>query len=325
MESQNDLKITLFRIVFNNQLLELNYNPSFEEYKTVTIKSVIEKVLEKIGPKPITKTSDNYSLICSCGKPFDPDNLISKSKCDHYSYFDESKNKNEKFLLVEKESDEQNPKNKNEGEFLSNYEIAQILMQATGAKKIIKLKAVPENKKINFTISENLKKVIKELKQKKDRGNKLLDNGYDLKYNEQKYQELLEIGIEEKKIKAALRMTNNMKEEALLLATDSSFNVDNREYLYCDNNDVLSNRDFNKKCKEEVKKEYPNLFEEEIAARTKIVIKLATQGNNNEGEGEELNDSNEGFEDSSLQEIEESDEDSIVLGYSESNEQSNEI
>ena len=324
MESQNDLKITLFRIAFNNQLLELNYNPSFEEYKTVTIKSVIEKTLEKIGPKPLIKTSDNYSLICSCGKPFDPEKLISKSKCDHYSYFEKSKNNGEKFLLVEKESNEENPKNKKDEEFLSNYEIAEILMKATGAKKMmVKLKAVPENKKINFTISENLKKVIKELKEKRDRGNRLIDNGYDLKYNEEKYQQLLEIGIEEKKIKAALRMTNNMKEEALLLATDSSFNIDNRDYLYCDNNDVLSNREFNNKCKEEVKKEYPNLFEEEIAARTKIVIKVATKGNNNDGE--ELNDSDEGLEDSSLNEIEESEEDGFGMGYSESNEQSSEI
>ena len=324
MESQNDLKITLFRIAFNNQLLELNYNPSFEEYKTVTIKSVIEKTLEKIGPKPLTKTSDNYVLICSCGKPFDPEKLISKSKCDHYSYFDKTKNNGEKFLLVEKESNEENPKNKKDEEFLSNYEIAEILMKATGAKKMmVKLKAVPENKKINFTISENLKKVIKELKEKRDRGNRLIDNGYDLKYNEEKYQQLLEIGIEEKKIKAALRMTNNMKEEALLLATDSSFNIDNRDYLYCDNNDVLSNREFNNKCKEEVKKEYPNLFEEEIAARTKIVIKVATKGNNNDGE--ELNDSDEGLEDSSLNEIEESEEDGFGMGYSESNEQSSEI
>lgn len=324
MESQNDLKITLFRIAFNNQLLELNYNPSFEEYKTVTIKSVIEKTLEKIGPKPLTKTSDNYSLICSCGKPFDPEKLISKSKCDHYSYFEKSKNNGEKFLLVEKESNEENPKNKKDEEFLSNYEIAEILMKATGAKKMmVKLKAVPENKKINFTISENLKKVIKELKEKRDRGNRLIDNGYDLKYNEEKYQQLLEIGIEEKKIKAALRMTNNMKEEALLLATDSSFNIDNRDYLYCDNNDVLSNREFNNKCKEEVKKDYPNLFEEEIATRTKIVIKVATKGNNNDGE--ELNDSDEGLEDSSLNEIEESEEDGFGMGYSESNEQSSEI
>ena len=323
MESENDLKITLFRIAFNNQLLELNYNPSFEEYNTVTIKSVIEKTVEKIGPKPLTKTSDNYSLICSCGKPYEPEKLISKSKCDHYSYFDKSKNNGEKFLLVEKESNEENPKNKKEEEFLSNYEIAEILMKATGAKKMVKLKAVPESKKINFTISENLKKVIKELKEKRDRGNKLIDNGYDLKYNEEKYQQLLEIGIEEKKIKAALRMTNNMKEEALLLATDSSFNIDNRDYLCCDNNDVLSNREFNTKCREEVKKEYPNLFEEEIAARTKIVIKEATKGNNNDGE--ELNESDEELEDSSIHDMEESEQDSFFIGHSESNEQSSEI
>ena len=60
MESSEDLSITSFRIVFNNQLLEINYDPSFEEYKTVTIKSVIQKVLEKIGPQPLNTTSENY-------------------------------------------------------------------------------------------------------------------------------------------------------------------------------------------------------------------------------------------------------------------------
>ena len=168
MESNTDLKITTFRIVFNNQLIELNYDPSFEEYKTVTIKSVIEKVLEKFGPKPLQKTSENYSLICSCGKIFNPDILISKSKCDHYNILNPVKNKNEKFLLVEKENKDQNPKNKNKNnDFLSNFDIAQILMQATGAKKIKNLKIFPESKNANFTISENLKKNNKRINRKK--------------------------------------------------------------------------------------------------------------------------------------------------------------
>ena len=183
MESNEDLKITTFRIVFNNKLVELNYDTSFEEYKTVTIKSVIEKVLQKFGPKPLQTTSENYSLICSCGKPFNPDALISKSKCEHYNLLNPEKNKNEKFLLIEREKSEKNQKNKN-SDFLSNFDIAQILMQATGAKKIKNIKIFPENKNPNFPISENLKKKIKELIEKKERGKKILENGYDLKYNE---------------------------------------------------------------------------------------------------------------------------------------------
>ena len=325
MESNTDLKITTFRIVFNNQLIELNYDPSFEEYKTVTIKSVIEKVLEKFGPKPLQKTSENYSLICSCGKIFNPDILISKSKCDHYNILNPAKNKNEKFLLVEKENKEQIPKNKN-NDFLSNFDIAQILMQATGAKKIKNLKIFPESKNANFTISENLKKIIKELIEKKERGVKISQNGYDLKYSEDLYNELLTFGIEEKKIKAALRMTNNIKEDALLLATDPTFNIETRDYLFCENNQVLSNYEFMKKCKEEVKKEYTDLFEDDITSRTKMVIKMISKrNNNNNDESEELNQVSEIVEESSNHEFEDSEDDSFHLGNSDSVEHSSEI
>ena len=306
MESNEDLKITTFRIVFNNKLVELNYDSSFEEYRTVTIKSVIEKVLQKFVPKPLQTTSENYSLICSCGKPFNPDALISKSKCEHYNLLNPEKNKNEKFLLIEREKSEKNQKNKN-SDFLSNFDIAQILMQATGAKKIKNIKIFPENKNPNFPISENLKKKIKELIEKKERGKKILENGYDLKYNENLYNELLEIGIEEKKIKAALRMTNNYKEEALLLATDPAFNIDNRDYLFCENNEVLSHSDFMRLCKDEVKKEFNNLFEEEITSRAKMVIKIVSKKNNND-ESEDANQSSEIMEESSNLDNEESEE-----------------
>ena len=323
MESNVDLKLTTFRIVYNNQLIELNYDPTFEEYKKVTIKSVIEKVLEKFGPKPLQKTSDNYSLICSCGKAFNPDILISKSKCDHYNILNPSKNKNEKFLLVEKQNKEQNSKNKN-NEFLSNFDIAQILMQATGAKKIKNLKIFPESKNVNFTVSENLKKIIKELIEKKERGAKISQNGYDLKYSEDLYNELLSFGIEEKKIKAALRMTNNIKEDALLLATDPTFNIETRDYLFCENNQVLSNYEFMKKCKEEVKKEFTDLLEDDITSRTKMVIKMVSKKNNNNDESEELNQDSEIVEESSNHEFEDSEDDSFHFG-SESVEHSSEI
>ena len=325
MESNKDLKITTFRIVFNNQLIELNYDPSFEEYKTITIKSVIEKVLEKFGPKPLQTTSENYSLICSCGKPYNPNILISKSKCEHYNILDPTKNKNEKFLLVEKEYKEQNLKSKN-SDFLSNFDITQIFRQVTGSMKLKNLKIFPESKNANFTVSENLKKVIKELIEKKQRGEKMLQNDYDLKYDQNLYNELLTFGIEEKKIKAALRMTNNIKEEALLLATDPTFNIENRDYLYCDNDQVLTNHEFMRKCKEEVKKEYTNLFPEEITARTKMVIKIVSKKNDNDNnEGEELFQSSEIVENSSIQNSEESEEDNAHYDISESEEHSSEI
>ena len=320
METQENMNITLFRIVFNDQLIELNYDPSFEEYKTITIKSVIEKVLEKIGPKPQTTTSDNYVLLCSCGKSFNPDKLISNSKCDHYTIFkDQSKNKNEKFLLIEKSNKEQiNKEISDKNDLLTNFEISQILKQVTGAKRITPLKVVPESKNVNFPISENLKKVIKELKEKKELGAKILAKSCELKYDEKKYEELLEIGIESNKIKAALRMTYNSKEDALLLATDPTFNIEGKEYLYCENNEVLGEREFMKKCKEEIKKEYPNLYEEEISRRAKIVIDVVSRKNgDNKEDNEEIKESSDGFDDSSLHDDEDSEESGFVFGYSE--------
>ena len=320
METQENMNITLFRIVFNDQLIELNYDPSFEEYKTITIKSVIEKVLEKIGPKPQTATSDNFVLLCSCGKSFNPDKLISNSKCDHYTIFkDPSKNKNEKFLLIEKSNKEQiNKEISDKNDLLTNFEISQILKQVTGAKRITPLKVVPESKNVNFPISENLKKVIKELKEKKELGAKILAKSCELKYDEKKYEELLEIGIESNKIKAALRMTYNSKEDALLLATDPTFNIEGKEYLYCENNEVLGEREFMKKCKEEIKKEYPNLYEEEISRRAKIVIDVVGRKNgDNKEDNEEIKESSDGFDDSSLHDDEDSEESGFVFGYSE--------
>lgn len=320
METQENMNITLFRIVFNDQLIELNYDPSFEEYKTITIKSVIEKVLEKIGPKPQTATSDNFVLLCSCGKSFNPDKLISNSKCDHYTIFkDQSKNKNEKFLLIEKSNKEQiNKEISDKNDLLTNFEISQILKQVTGAKRITPLKVVPESKNVNFPISENLKKVIKELKEKKELGAKILAKSCELKYDEKKYEELLEIGIESNKIKAALRMTYNSKEDALLLATDPTFNIEGKEYLYCENNEVLGEREFMKKCKEEIKKEYPNLYEEEISRRAKIVIDVVGRKNgDNKEDNEEIKESSDGFDDSSLHDDEDSEESGFVFGYSE--------
>jgi hypothetical protein len=192
------------------------------------------------------------------------------------------------------------------------------LKQVTGAKRITPLKVVPESKNVNFPISENLKKVIKELKEKKELGAKILAKSCELKYDEKKYEELLEIGIESNKIKAALRMTYNSKEDALLLATDPTFNIEGKEYLYCENNEVLGEREFMKKCKEEIKKEYPNLYEEEISRRAKIVIDVVGRKNgDNKEDNEEIKESSDGFDDSSLHDDEDSEESGFVFGYSE--------
>ena len=119
-------------------------------------------------------------------------------------------------------------------------------------------------------------------------------------------------------------MTNNIKEDALLLATDPTFNIETRDYLFCENNQVLSNYEFMKKCKEEVKKEFTDLLEDDITSRTKMVIKMVSKKNNND-ESEDLNQDSEIIEESSNHEFEDSEDDSFHFGNSDSVEHSSEI
>ena len=135
MERKIDLNLSTFKIVFENQILQINYDTSFKEYQTQTIDNVIQQVLDKIGPKPAIATSKDYTLFCSCGRPFNPKKLISSAKCTHYFEEDyiKEKNKNEKFLLCKSEKYEKYDK------YLSDNEISNILMKATGAKEAIKL------------------------------------------------------------------------------------------------------------------------------------------------------------------------------------------
>lgn len=269
MEKKPDLTLSTFKIVFENQILEIKYDTSFKEYQDQTIDNVIQQVLDKIGPKPATGTSKDYILLCSCGRPFDPNKKLSIAKCSHYTEedFNEEKNKNEKFLLYK------NEKYVRYEEYLSDNEISNFLMKATGAKEAIKLTGLVPRKIENFKISDNLKNRIREFYIKKERGTKILFNHFDLKYDETIYKELLEMGIQSNIAKAALRMKHNKKEEAIILATDASTTWDNKDYLFFDNNEVLSKNDFNIICKELIKKEFPHLDnEEEIESRAKYVI-----------------------------------------------------
>ena len=44
MEEKGNLNIKSFKIVFNKQILQIDYNTSFNEYQTKTIDSVIQEV-----------------------------------------------------------------------------------------------------------------------------------------------------------------------------------------------------------------------------------------------------------------------------------------
>ena len=85
------------------------------------------------------------------------------------------------------------------------------------------------------------------------------------------------MGINENKAKAALRFANNEKEEAVLIATDEEFYWDNKDFLFYDNNDVLSREKFESIVFDEIKKEYPFLDNEEINSRLNIIINLAVK------------------------------------------------
>ena len=292
MEKKPDLTLSTFKIVFDNQILEIKYDTSFKEYQDQTIDNVVQQVLEKIGPKPAIGTSKDYTLLCSCGRPYDPNKKLSSAKCSHYfeQDFNVEKNKNEKFLLYKNEKFEKYDK------YLSDNEISNILMKATGAKEAIMLSGLVP-KKENFPISDNLKNKIREYYIKKERGTRIVNNSYDLKYNEIYYKELLEVGIPNNIAKAALRMNRNKKEESILLATNNNVSWDNKDYLFFDNNEVLSKNDFNLLSKEEIKKEFPLLNnEEEIQSRIKCIvnkIKKEISGKNNVEDGDESEESSE--------------------------------
>ena len=293
MEDKKDLSLSNFRVVFNNQMLEINYDKSFKEYNSQTINSVIEEVLKKIGPKPSDKTSKDYVLYCSCGRAFNPDKLLFQSKCPHYSESDynEEKNKNEKYILYEKEKEETFDK------YITNKDIGTIIMKATGAKNLIKISGViPKDDKKKFNIPENLIIKIQEYLTKKERGTEITSSSYVLHFDQQMHDELLEFGIPSNKAKASLRMAHNSKEEALLIATDETINWNNKEFLYYENNEVLSEGQFTELCFLEISKEFPLLDELEIIEVLKNIIdkiKKNIIGNKPEEKNESSEEENE--------------------------------
>ena len=271
MEKDSDLYLS-FKVVFNNQAILINYDTSFEEFKNQTVKSLINEVLNKIGPKPLKKEPKDFILYCPCGNQLKQNELLYKSKCDHSikEDFDKEKKKDDKYFLCEKLEIE----NKKEEE-LTNYEINSILKKALERTKP-KKGPKPQNKK-TLTITESLKNKIKEYKIKEERGKRIIEKHCSVYYKEEYYKELLEMGIEKNKAKAALRYANNDKEEAALIATDEEFYWDNKVFLLYDNNDVLSKEQFDDLVFNEIKKEYPFLDNEEIKNRLDIIIDLAVK------------------------------------------------
>ena len=271
MEDNRNLALFSFKIVFDNQIIQINYDTSFQEYNNQTIESLIEEVLKNSGNKSLNKSPMDYLLFCPCGKQLAHNTLLSQSKCFHKDIekVSNTKIKNGNYLLIEKEKEKKEIQNKE----YSTDEIDKILSKLSLNKIKKKNKNINKEKNKQLNLSNTLKNKIKEYIIKEKRGSKILENSYELYYNENYYDDLIEMGFDKNKVKAALRLAKNNKEDAILICIDTEYYWDNKEYLYYDNSDVLNEDKFNKLCLEQIKKEYPFLEQKEIYVRFNDIIK----------------------------------------------------
>ena len=100
-------------------------------------------------------------------------------------------------------------------------------------------------------------------------------SGYSVFYNEDHFLLLLSMGIEEKKAKIALRYCSNNIEAATLIATDERYNLEGKDFLAYNNDEVMIKDKIDENFKNEIKKEYPFLKDEkEINNRVKEILDL---------------------------------------------------
>ena len=104
------------------------------------------------------------------------------------------------------------------------------------------------------------------------------------------------MGIDDKKAKAALRFTKNQLEEAVLYATNNDFDIEGREFLCYDNDEILDRNNLNENLKNEVKKEYPFLNEEQVNERIISIFDILGTKNNMRIENQRSNSFLGGFE-----------------------------
>lgn len=282
-ENIDSLKI--FPIVFNNQVIQISYNKIFPEFKNKTVKSLIELVLEKSPYSNKKKDANEYNLFCPCGNMLEMSQFLHKDLCKHklsqYKINDSYKGK---YLLIEKfDQDLYDIIKENEKE-LSKEEINKIINE----KKDIKLKKINKKKnnsknianEINdnlkkpFMITDEFKKKINEYIIKEKRANKIISQNFSLFYDENSLLLLLSMGISNNKAKAALRMSRNQVNEAVLIATANEINWEDKDYLFYNNDEVIDRNASNENLKKEVQKEYPFLNEEQIQQRILDIFEI---------------------------------------------------
>lgn len=282
-ENIDSLKI--FPIVFNNQVIQISYNKIFPEFKNKTVKSLIELVLEKSPYSNKKKDANEYNLFCPCGNMLEMSQFLHKDLCKHklsqYKINDSYKGK---YLLIEKfDQDLYDIIKENEKE-LSKEEINKIINE----KKDIKLKKINKKKnnsknianEINdnlkkpFMITDEFKKKINEYIIKEKRANKIISQNFSLFYDENSLLLLLSMGISNNKAKAALRMSRNQVNEAVLIATANEINWEDKDYLFYNNDEVIDRNASNENLKKEVQKEYPFLNEEQVQQRILDIFEI---------------------------------------------------
>ena len=298
---ENTESLKIFSIVFNNKVMQISYNTIFPEFKNQTVKSLIELILEKSLQANQKKDISEYNFFCPCGNIIESSKSLGKNLCDH-KYLDYKNNVNKgKYLLVEKQN--QNLYNlikENEKE-LSKEEINKIINEKKdikikrpnkkkdNSKNAIKNNEINESSKKPFIITDEFKKKINQYIIKEKRANEILSQSYSLFYEQNNLDLLISMGINADKAKAALRISRNQIEEAVLIATDKEFNWEGKDYLYFNNDEVIDKNASNESLKKEVEKEYPFLNEEQVKQRVLDIFELLNKKGNAIIENNELN------------------------------------
>ena len=298
---ENTESLKIFSIVFNNKVMQISYNTIFPEFKNQTVKSLIELILEKSLQANQKKDISEYNFFCPCGNIIESSKSLGKNLCDH-KYLDYKNNVNKgKYLLVEKQN--QNLYNlikENEKE-LSKEEINKIINEKKdikikrsnkkkdNSKNVIKNNEINESSKKPFIITDEFKKKINQYLIKEKRANEILSQSYSLFYEQNNLDLLISMGINADKAKAALRISRNQIEEAVLIATDKEFNWEGKDYLYFNNDEVIDKNASNESLKKEVEKEYPFLNEEQVKQRVLDIFELLNKKGNAIIENNELN------------------------------------
>ena len=271
----------VFQIIFNNRVIEIDYDKSFPEFKNETVKSLIELVLEKLSQPESKKEINKYTLFCPCGSELELTKHLSENICEHkFLENDNKKNLGEKYLLIEKQDENILNKIQQNEQPLSKKEFDEIFQEKkqTKAKKVQKKKKNDNNKNMKpFIITDAFKKKIKKDITRDERAKTIISRGFPLFYNENHLKTLLSMGIDDKKAKAALRISKDQLEEAILYATDKDLNWDGKEFLFYDNNDLIDESNLNENLKKEVQKEYPFLNEEQVKQRIIDIFEILTK------------------------------------------------